>query len=111
MVEVPMRDDGEVELAEIDLRRFGVGREDGRIVSGIEEDALAGVFDQRAEAPILDEGGVAAEAIVEDRHPRSFGSGFARGDDCQQAQDRETDKERGHVHPRMWIAWTKLCQE
>src|SRR5256884_8888808 len=108
MVEVPMRDDGEVELAEIDLRRFGVGREDGSIVSGIEEDALAGVFDQRTEAPVLDEGGVAAEAIVEDGHPRAFAPGLARGDQCQQAQDRETDEERGHAHLRMRIAWTKL---
>lgn len=66
VIGVAMRDDHEIEFGEIDAEGFDVVLENVGVVTGIEKNAFAVVFDERGEAPIFgDEFGI-AEGVVED---------------------------------------------
>src|SRR4051794_24225632 len=61
-----MRQDGEIEVGQVDASGPRVFGQDVRVVAGIEEDALAAVFDQRRESPVLLHLRRFAEGVVED---------------------------------------------
>ena len=68
VVTVTVRDHDEIEPREIDAERADVGREDLGIVSGVEQNPPATVFDQRGEPPVAGQPGPIAESVVEDCH-------------------------------------------
>src|SRR5262245_44606539 len=61
-----MRHDGEVQLLQVDTLGLHIVREDVGVVSGIKQDALAAILDERGEPPILPPRRSVAEGIVKD---------------------------------------------
>src|SRR5262245_65882089 len=61
-----MRHDGEVQLLQVDTLGLPLVPEDVGVVSGIKQDALAGILDERGEPPILPHRRSFAEGIVKD---------------------------------------------
>ena len=53
MVAMPVRNNGEIELGKVDALGFHVLRKDVGVVTGIKEDALAAIFNQRGKPPVL----------------------------------------------------------
>src|SRR6202162_5012036 len=66
VVAMAMGDHYEVELGEIDALRLDVVRKDLGVVAGIEQDALASVFDQCGKSPVFPHRRGLAEGVVED---------------------------------------------
>ena len=68
MVAVSMRQDDQVDVAQVDVKAAHIPGEDGRVIPGIEEDVLAVILDQRREAPVARQAGLSAEGVVDDRN-------------------------------------------
>jgi hypothetical protein len=69
MIAVPVRDDNRIEVPKIDAEGRNVAREPGGIVTGVEEDSMAVVLDQRGEPPVVLKPRSRPEGIGEDRDP------------------------------------------
>ena len=64
MVAVTMGHDCEIQLPEVDTLGLHIVSEDVGIVAGVEQNALAAIFDEGEEPPILLHRGGLAEGIV-----------------------------------------------
>ena len=73
MIAVTVRHDHEVELGQTDAFGLRVLREHRAVAPGIEQDALASVFDKGGVAPILGHRPILAEGIVEYCDARCLG--------------------------------------
>ena len=78
-----MRNDHKVELREINAKRVDVVFEDDGIVSCVKKDALAIVFDQGRESPVLGDLLGIRKSVVED------GDAILRGRRKRQNQSKE----------------------
>ena len=67
MVGVPVRQDDEIEIGEINALCFHVGGKRLTVIAGVELNSLAGDLNERGEAPILLHRWVRAEGVVQDR--------------------------------------------
>ena len=65
-----MGDDREIQQLQVDTLGLDIVREDLRIIAGIEQDALAAVFNVCRETPVFLHSRGLAEGVVEDRDLR-----------------------------------------
>src|SRR4051794_15761960 len=67
MVGVPVRQDDEIEIGEINALCFHVGGKRLTVIASVEQNSLASDLNERGEAPILLHRCVRAEGVVQDR--------------------------------------------
>ncbi len=90
VVAVAVGDDDEIQPPKVHAERLHVGGEIVQIAAGVEQDAPAGVLDERRVAPAVLHRRRLAEGVVEDGHPRRRVLGG-----CVRRKDRETDEQHG----------------
>src|SRR5258708_38216846 len=101
MVGVTMRDNNKVEFGEINVEGLDVVLEDFGIVAGVEEDALAVMFDESREAPVSRDSFVIGKRVVENCHAilgKSMPGKHKRKKNCH--QDEESANEFHQKPPR-----------
>jgi hypothetical protein len=70
VVAMPVQNDNEVQLDQIDPFGFCISGENGWALTRVEEDALAAVLNERCVSPIFLDGGFFAEVIVKNGNLR-----------------------------------------
>jgi len=92
VVSMTVRDDDGVESLEVDAERLHVGGKDPGVVSGVEQDALASVFDERRETPVPLECRRLSESVIENGNPlRLLGAHRNCGDEQRGGNDKNGD--------------------
>ena len=78
MISMTVGDDDEIEPLQVDPQRLDVVGEDVGVIPGVEENAFAGVFNQRGESPVAAEISPRPEGVVQDGDAMRFGRGRPR---------------------------------
>jgi hypothetical protein len=95
VIAVPVGHNDEVQLGEVDVFCPGVLGENVRVVSGVEQDAFAAIFDKNGIAPVLLHRRSLAEGVIEDG---DLGVGrtdtCARGRSVRSVSDKEQECRR-----------------
>src|SRR5262249_40469115 len=105
VVSMTMRYNHKIELTQVHAHGFNVAGKDLGIVSGIEQNSLAGVFNQRCESPVFLHLFRASKGVVKNCHSINGRSGRCNTENQRQAE-KSARTNRSQLHrkpPWFWV--------